>query len=130
MARLCLTRRGTTWLGLYHGLSTKLIGTNHIIEFFETDIARLPTMAKDHPVLLCCRLDPKAARDVPEYVTEGGWKPGTAHSVVYFGEFLDRHVIGDPSRGYELWTNRDLEILWTRKGLQIGHLRPVRPDGT
>ena len=132
MARLCLTGRGTTWLGLYHGLSTKLRGTNHKVEFFETDIAGLAEIADRHPVLLCCRLDRKAAEYVPEYVTEDGWKPGTAHSVVYFGRYGQGqgHVIGDPSRGHELWSDRDLDILWTREGLRIGDRKPVAANGT
>ncbi len=119
MAELCLTRRGTTWLGLYHGLSTKLMWTKYKAEFFESDIDDLPQLASGHPLLLCCRLDLATAREVPEYVTDGGWRPGTAHSVVYFGAVNGVHIIGDPSRGYEVWSDQDLEILWTGQGLQI-----------
>lgn len=127
MAELCLTRRGTTWLGLYHGLSTKLLWTNYRTEFFQAEIADLPALAEKHPLLLCCLLDSSTAEQVPEYVTFGGWHPGTAHSVVYFGRVPAGHIIGDPSRGYELWSDQDLEILWTRQGLQIKD-RPKR-DG-
>jgi hypothetical protein len=119
MAELCLTRNGTTWLGLYHGLSTKLMRTKHKVEFFESDIAKISALAQKHPLLLCCKLSSDAAQQAPEYVTQGGWKPGTAHSVVYFGQVNGRHIIGDPSRGYEVWSDQDLEILWTRQGLQI-----------
>ncbi|MCP4505181.1 MAG: hypothetical protein GY826_02160, partial [Fuerstiella sp.] len=45
MAHLCLTRSGTTWLGLYHGLATKLIGTNHRVEFFEGSLQDLEATA-------------------------------------------------------------------------------------
>lgn len=121
MATLCLTRSGTTWLGLYHGLSTKLLGTSHRVEFFEGDATTIENMAAVHPVLLCCRLDPKVAAVIPDYVHEGGWIPGTAHSVVYFGRVNDRHIIGDPSRGYEMWRTRDLNALWTGTGLKLGH---------
>ena len=119
MAELCLTRNGTTWLGLYHGLATKLLGTRHTVKFFECAIDDLPTLAKNSPLLLCCKLQNLTARHVPEYVTEGGWKPGIAHSVVYFGRIQGHHIVGDPSRGYEVWSREDLEILWTRQGLRI-----------
>ncbi|MCH2200737.1 MAG: hypothetical protein MK102_02100 [Fuerstiella sp.] len=119
MAKLCLTRNGTTWLGLYHGLATKLTGTNYQVNFFECEIIDLPEMASHHPLLLCCKLDPAVARDRPEYATVGGWIPGTAHSVVYFGYSGRVHLIGDPSRGYELWNDRDLETLWMGQGLRI-----------
>mgnify|MGYP003325354154 CR=1 FL=1 len=125
MAKLCLTRNGTTWLGLYHGLSSKLLGTKHTVEFFESDTTNLFGLAQKHPLLLCCKLSSDAAQDAPEYVTQGGWKPGTAHSVVYFGQVNGRHVIGDPSRGYEIWSDQDLAILWTREGLKITDIRPT-----
>lgn len=119
MARLCLTRSGTTWLGLYHGLSTKLRGTDYRVQFFEGDIADLNKMSAVHPVLLCCELNEEAARLMPDLVTEGGWIPGLSHSVVYFGEYKELHVVGDPSRGYEGWSRRELNILWTGTGLSI-----------
>jgi len=119
MARLCLTRNGTTWLGLYHGLSTKLLRTRYRINFFESDIERLPQLAKQHPVLLCCKLDAAAADKRPDLEQEGGWIRGTAHSVVYFGRFRGVHIIGDPSRGYEAWKDDDLKVLWTGQGLHI-----------
>ena len=119
MARLCLTKSGTTWLGLYHGLSVKLFRSGYEIEFFEGGISELPNLFIDRPVLLCCQLDAETARDIPEYEFEGGWTPGTAHTVVYMGRINDQHVIGDPSRGYEIWADADLENLWTGEGLKI-----------
>lgn len=119
MARYCLTRSGTTWLGLYHGLATKLLDKGYSVEFFETDSDRLAELTTDGPLLLCCMLEEDVARLVPEYVTEGGWIPGQAHSVVYFGRIVDRHVIGDPSRGYEVWTTLELNRLWTGAGLRV-----------
>ena len=124
MARLCLTKSGTTWLGLYHGLSTKLLGTAHKVEFFEGDVATLREMANIGPVLMCCQLDPEVAFRFPEYEKQGGWIPGMAHSVVYFGMLANYHVVGDPSRGYEFWTTEDLETLWTHAGLKITQRRP------
>lgn len=128
MATLCLTRSGTTWLGLYHGVSTKLLGTSHKVLFFRGNLTDIQRMAMIHPVLLCCELDPAVAEIAPGYVTEGGWIPGTAHSVVYFGSINGQHVIGDPSRGYEMWGARDLNMLWTGTGLRIGHYRDDDQD--
>ena len=123
MAELCLTQSGTTWLGLYHGLSTKLMGTKHRVEFFEGNLRELEQAAAPHPVLLCCQLDPTVAEIIPEYVRDDGWIPGMAHSVVYFGKLQGVHVIGDPSRGYEPWSGQDLNMLWTGTGLRITTLR-------
>jgi hypothetical protein len=119
MAELCLTQSGTTWLGLYHGLSTKLMGTKYRVQFFEGDLRELQHAAASHPVLLCCRLDPAVAEIIPEYVRDGGWIPGMAHSVVYFGRSGQVHIVGDPSRGYEGWPEQDLKTLWTGTGLRI-----------
>lgn len=123
MARLCLTKSGTTWLGLYHGLSTMLLATDHRVEFFHSDADGLNASSHGQPVLLCCRLDAETAAQFPEYKEIGGWIPGTAHTVVYFRQLADYHIVGDPSRGYEVWTTEDLERLWTGDGLRL-RLRP------
>lgn len=125
MAKLCLTKSGTTWLGLYHGLSTKLLYTEFQVEFFEGGVDTLRQLNTAGPVLLCCRLDEEVAASNPSYVTDGGWIPGLAHSVVYFGEFRGAHIIGDPSRGYEPWKTVELNTLWTGTGLKITR-RPKR----
>ncbi len=123
MAELCLTRSGTTWLGLYHGLASKLMGTKYRVEFFEGSLAEIDGPANAMaPVLLCCELDRDTAKMVPQYVSDGGWIPDTAHSVVYFGSINELHIIGDPSRGYEAWQRRDLTALWTGTGLRIRHV--------
>ncbi|MEZ6123247.1 MAG: hypothetical protein R3C49_08755 [Planctomycetaceae bacterium] len=119
MATLCLTKSGTTWLGLYHGLSTKLQRTGYQVEFFSGGLSDLQQASAEHPVLLCCRLDHAEANQYPDYVVNGGWIPGMAHTVVYFGEYRGTHVVGDPSRGYEGWSTEALQILWTGDGLRI-----------
>lgn len=119
MAELCLTKSGTTWLGLYHGLSTKLYGEKQKVGFFEGSMEELDRMSKTHPLLLCCELTPDMAERVPQYVVNGGWIPGTAHTVVYFGQKNGMHLIGDPSVGYEVWRDQDLQTLWTGTGLHL-----------
>lgn len=127
MAKLCLTKSGTTWLGLYHGLATKLLYTEFQVEFFEGNVDTLRALKTAGPVLLCCQLDEEIAQMLPDYVDSGGWIPGLAHSVVYFGEINDQHIIGDPSRGYESWATKDLNTLWTGTGLKVTR-RPKSND--
>ncbi len=120
MSRLCLTRRGTTWLGMYHGLSIKLMATGYQAKFFDGSVNDLPQMTSQYPVLLCCRLDQATAEAVPEYVQEDGWIPGVLHSVVCFGKLGDLFLIGDPSQvRLERWTQHDMQNLWTGTGLMI-----------
>ena len=114
-----LTASGTTWLGLYHGLTTKLRGEPWRVEFFESTPDELPALAKDASLILCCKLTKADAAAAPAYVADGGWIPGTAHSVVYFKHNNGAHLIGDPTRGYEVWTTADLETLWTGEGLRL-----------
>jgi hypothetical protein len=127
MAKLCLTKRGTTWLGLYHGLSIKLGGRACQVQFFRTGADELAKLAADGPLLLCCQLDPKIAHLAPEYVREDGWIPGVAHTVVYFGRVNAVHIIGDPSQGYEKWSNRDLSSLWSGHGLRVHRIDALQP---
>ncbi|MBL8817561.1 MAG: hypothetical protein JNL58_16165 [Planctomyces sp.] len=120
MAQLCLTQRGTTWLGIYHGLSVKLEGTGRRVEFFEGSVEELIRRCEDHPVLLCCELTDIVAAAVPEYQSEAGWIPGVLHSVVCFGTHEGEFLIGDPSqKQLERWSRRDIINLWTGMGLTI-----------
>lgn len=123
MARLSLTRRGTTWLGMYHGLSIKLMGTGMAARFFEGSVEDVARLTAQRPVLLCCQLTEEVAALSPKYKEEYGWIPGVLHSVVCFGTQGDLFLIGDPSqRRMERWQRRDLINLWTGTGLLIADL--------
>jgi len=126
MAVLCLTRRGTTWLGLYHGLSARLAGTPYRCEFFECEVEELEQHIKDHPVLLCCELTDEVNQEFPDYQEADGWIPGVQHSVVLFApveglaHINSSYYVGDPSqRQAEVWHEDDLARLWTGRGLRI-----------
>lgn len=124
MAELCLTGEGTTWLGLYHGLSIRLQGSGFRVEFFEGNLADLDVATAEFPVLLCCRLSSEVDIANPNYREEAGWKPGVAHSAVLFGCLKDFneivYVVGDPSQKHvEFWSQQDVENLWTGQGLRI-----------
>jgi hypothetical protein len=130
MAELCLTGEGTTWLGLYHGLSIRLQGSGFGVEFFEGNVIDLDVATSDFPVLLCCQLSNEVDSSNPEYREDAGWKPGVAHSAVLFGRMKnvyvnDAYAVGDPSQKHvELWSQHDVENLWTGQGLRIVTIRP------
>lgn len=120
MAALCLTKEGTTWLGLYHGLSVRLRGSGFRAEFFECSPDELGEITSQFPALLCCELTDEVDAAYPEYRELDGWYPGIAHSTVLFGRLGDRYFIGDPSQVQpEIWTNDDIQRLWTGQGLRI-----------
>jgi hypothetical protein len=120
MSRLCLTREGTTWLGLYHGLTVRLQETDYRAEFFECSVADLPAAAGEFPLLLCCCLTPEVDEEFPAYAEERGWKPGVSHSTVLLRYHPPVCAIGDPSQpSPEFWSTEDLENLWTGTGLRI-----------
>jgi hypothetical protein len=120
MAVLCLTRRGTTWLGLYHGLSVRLANTPYKAEFFECDVEDIDEHIKEYPVLLCCELTDEVEKQHPEYATVDGWIPGVQHSLILFAERGGHFFIGDPSqKDPEFWSQQDVALLWSGRGLKI-----------
>lgn len=125
MAGLCLTRRGTHWMGLYRGLSLKTEGTLWTVEVARATSEEL----KSHPgpVILAVRL-PEGSNVDPVLEESCGWIPGQGHSVVFMG-FLGKKalLIGDPGVGRELWRTSDLDLLWT--GLML-RLVPRESVGT
>lgn len=120
LAALCLTKQGTTWLGLYHGLAVKLRGTGFRAEFFECRTSELPEIVLEFPALLCCELSDTMDAEHPHYQEIDGWRPGVKHSTVLFETAEGRHLIGDPSQiAPEIWTDSDMDNLWTGQGLRI-----------
>ena len=91
LAALCLTKQGTTWLGLYHGLAVKLRGTGFRAEFFECRTSELPEIVAEFPALLCCELSDAVYAEHPQYCEIGGWRPGVKHSTVLFETAQGRH---------------------------------------
>lgn len=118
MAQLCLTRRGTTWAGLYRGLKRKTEGTRWDVELFQSNLQELEENLSE-PVILSVGLNRNQLAD-PNYVQDWGMIPGQPHSVVLF-RFLASNaaVMGDPAVGRELWSRRDLEYLWHGEGIRL-----------
>lgn len=119
MARLCLTRQGTHWMGLYRGLSQKLPSAWRIEVFDDKRLETLRPVSQDAPAILTVELP----RDVPagwEYRQESGWLPGVSHSVVCLGPDGENHWrIVDPANGLERWSTDDLLVLWQGQGMQL-----------
>ncbi|MHC4877632.1 MAG: cysteine peptidase family C39 domain-containing protein [Planctomycetota bacterium] len=118
MARLCLTRQGTTWMGLYRGLAIKTQDTPWRPIVFDSNRARLRAHCK-WPAILCTEL-PESTSAVSVFRETSGWIPGQGHSVVYFGHLSNDTVeVGDPSFGRELWRTEDLDLLWTGRAIGL-----------
>lgn len=112
MARLCLTRKGTTWQGLYRGLKVKTDGHPFRIDVIECPVAELKSRVHG-PAIISVGIDP----DTPyssEYVYSWGWQPGMRHSVVLIGFHPNssKAAIADPAVGFENWSGRDMKTLW------------------
>ncbi len=118
MAELCLTRRGTNWMGLYRGLALKTEGTAWKPVVFETDASGLQARNAG-PVILVAELPDNPSVD-PVFREACGWIPGQAHSVVFF-DFLTEDTVqmADPMFGRELWKASDLDVLWTGRAIGL-----------
>ena len=125
MASLCLTKEGTTWLGIYHGLTVRLRGSGYRAEFFECSRDELSKVTAEYAALLCCELSDEVDAREPMYRELNGWIPGIKHSTVLFGLVGDRYLIGDPSQFEpEIWTETDIDNLWTGSGLCLVKIDP------
>ena len=117
MAELCLTHRGTTWMGLFRGLSRKVAGSPWKVEVFDMPVGG-DASPPETPAILVARL-PENPSD-QELRETSGWLPGQAHSVVYLGNLTDDLlIVGDPTVGRELWRRHELRTLWTGRGLRL-----------
>jgi predicted double-glycine peptidase len=122
MAELCLTRRGTSWLGLYRGLKLKTEGTPWKVEIVRCTAADLRRYAGE-PMILEVGLEADDHVD-PAYRTEFGWVPGMKHSVILrgFTEQGDARVVDPtPNIGRERWDAETLQLLWRGHGIRLIH---------
>jgi hypothetical protein len=122
MARLCLTRAGTTWMGLYRGLKLKTAGTGWDVDVVSCDADELLTMHAG-PMILCVGLPPgKRLDDQPLNLTGWGWMHGVGHSVVLLRPTSHgRVLIADPmpSVGSEEWTRMDVKYLYRGTAVRL-----------
>jgi hypothetical protein len=111
MAELCLTRKGTTWQGLFRGLTIKTRDQPYRVRVVECDWDELPEKLTG-PAILSVGIDP--SKPYPEHYTKyWGWMPGVRHSVMLRDVIPDgRLSIADPAVGAELWREVDLQTLF------------------
>jgi len=118
LAELCLTRRGTTWQGLYRGLKRKTVNTPYEVEVFSCSADELRLLTPDCMVLTVGL--PHGADVDPIYEQQYSWKRGTLHTVLLF-DFAanDRVDMADPDVGREQWTVEDLRVLFRERGFRL-----------
>lgn len=118
MANLCITRKGTSWLGLYRGMKLKTAGTDWNVEVFSVDAEELK-QTKSYPAIVFMRLTAQVADRNPDY-EKSGWIVGTSHSSVLIEIAPDGIcLMGDPSVGRELYALDDFKQLYEKRGLRL-----------
>lgn len=125
MSQLCLTRNGTSWMGLYRGLKLKTEGTPWDVEVVECDLRDIHQFA-DRPMILDVGLPTTTSRYATMY-REAGWVPGQKHSVVLLG-FRDARTarVFDPAPniGREDWNKSLLSTLWQGRAIRLVRRAP------
>jgi hypothetical protein len=127
MAELCLTRRGTSWLGIYRGLKLKTQGTRWDVEVVRCSREELPKHC-DSPLLIDVGLESGQHVD-QAFREEYGWRPGLNHSVLLTGFTSDAHaMIVDPMPmiGREEWDPATFKLLWRGYGMRLVERQPIR----
>ncbi|MEO8498068.1 MAG: hypothetical protein ABI614_23630 [Planctomycetota bacterium] len=121
MAELCLTRNGTTWMGLYRGLKQKTRGTRWDVEVIECSASEIP-LKPTEPMILSVGLGAEVAKWDESRFSEWGFRPGQGHSVLLLGAgSLGGFKIADPTPGYgiEMWSGKNLEELFQGTAVRL-----------
>ena len=121
MAELCLTNHsGTSWQGLYRGLTLKTKGTRFQVQVLPCDPHDLPLLTHTNAILSVGI--PKGVEVDPIYTEDYGWGIGELHSVVFFGfNQAGDAIIGDPEVGMEPWSWEDLQVLIRGRAIRLIH---------
>jgi hypothetical protein len=129
MAELCLTRKGTTWQGLFRGLTIKTRGEPYRVRVVECSWDELENKLTG-PAILSVGIDP--SKPYPEiYTKHWGWMPGVRHSVMLRDIIPDgRLSIADPAVGAEYWSEFDLKTLFRGRFLTLERTNAVVASGT
>jgi hypothetical protein len=120
MARLCLTRTGTSWQGLYRGLKLKTAGTEWDVQVCRGPIEDL-IQQMGGPLIVSVGL-PSGEAPNSEFTREFGWVPGVNHSVIL--ESIrpgGTVVIADPTQemAREQWDRDMLRLLWQGHAMRL-----------
>jgi hypothetical protein len=123
MADLCLTRRGTSWMGIYRGLKLKTEGTPWKVELISDRSLAMESVGR-RPILANMGLTRTQALIGNSVVDrqENGWIPGVDHTVVLLGRGpADTFQVADPTPGIdrEIWRPEMFNALWRGVGFQL-----------
>lgn len=118
LTKLCLTRKGTTWQGLFRGLTLKTQATDWKVAVDNPSVEELH-LREALPAIISVGI-PTGANVDPIYEQLYGWPPGQMHSVVLLSIHSDgRPEIADPSIGREFWSPDDLRVLYRGTALRL-----------
>ena len=121
MTALCLTREGTTWLGLYRGLKAKTRGTQWDVEVVSCDAETL-LRDRDRPMIVSVGLPATVPGSKQLAMNEWGWKRGIGHSVIITPQNNRngvRIIDPTPSVGYEDWAVGDIKYLYRGTAMRL-----------
>ncbi len=126
LSELCLTRRGTHWMGLYRGLKLKTAGTDWdvVVEPLNMTVVR---SRFDSPCVLSLQLD---ISGFPKGL-DHGFQSDCGHSVLYLGNSRnDCITVFDPSPDYgvEDWDNRVMKCIDDGVVLRLVPRNPDSPQ--
>jgi len=120
MAELCLTRNGTTWLGLYRGLKKKTAGSRWDVEVVECSAEQLRHLGPQ-PMILRVGINREGLLE-SSLVADMGWAPGLRHSVVlrgFVGKGFARISDPAPTVESEVWSDDELRELWQGQAVRL-----------
>jgi hypothetical protein len=126
MAELCLTREGTSWMGLYRGLTLKTNGTLWRVEVLDWTPEQL-LQASGRPLLIDVGLPHNLPAD-NLLVRDSGFLPGVPHSVVLWGaQGEPRLIVSDPTPaiGREEWNAGTLRYLYRGRAIRLVERFPL-----
>jgi hypothetical protein len=127
MSELCLTRQGTSWMGLYRGLKLKTANTLWDVEIVECSPYELQQFAR-HPMIIDVGLSQNTSADL-HFQQEHGWQPGQRHSVLLLSyKKAGYFTIYDPmpNIGREEWNYATLNHLWRGRAIRLVERWPLK----
>lgn len=122
MAELCLTRRGTSWKGLYRALAIKGKTVNKNVDVADLTVDQLANDFSE-PCILQCELKIEDSGANMGYQMDG-WVPGQPHSVVLLDVIEhdtlgQQFIVADPTAFAEVWNRENLRKLWHGQILRL-----------
>ena len=120
MAKLCVTREGTRWQGLYRGLKRKTAGTDWDVRVEECSAEEAANRIGG-PMIAAVGIGRQTSRS-DFYRSEWGWMGDRGHSVIVAGpgpcgwfEVIDPN----PDYGRGVWSPQTITDLWQSRVIRL-----------